>query len=82
MFVILVYFSLLLFVLSGVPQGSVLGLCFFIFLFRNDSYDVRFRFAVDLKAYRAVSSPSDCLPLQSEIDCVHEWCSANFMNRN
>jgi hypothetical protein len=28
---------------------------------------------------RAINSPSDCLLLQSDIDCIQEWCSANFM---
>jgi hypothetical protein len=39
-------------------------------------------FADDGKVYRAINSTSDCLLLQSDIDCVHEWCSANFMKPN
>jgi hypothetical protein len=35
-------------------------------------------FADDLKVYRAINSPSDCLLLQSDIACVRAWCS-NFM---
>jgi hypothetical protein len=36
-------------------------------------------FADYLKIYRANNSPSECLLLQSVIDCVHECFSANFM---
>jgi hypothetical protein len=39
-------------------------------------------FADDLKVYRALNSLSDCLLLQSDIDWVHEWCSANFVKPN
>ena len=71
---------------SGVPQGSVLGpLLFNIFI--NDLCDVVnssncLLYADDLKVYRAIKSPNDCLLLQSDIDRVHEWCSANFMKPN
>jgi hypothetical protein len=57
-------------------SGSVLGHLLFI-IFINDLCDVInhsncLLFADDLKIYRAVSSPSDCFLLQSEIDCVHK----------
>jgi hypothetical protein len=39
-------------------------------------------FTDDLKIYRAVSLPSDCLLLKSDIDRVHNWCLANFMKAN
>jgi hypothetical protein len=39
-------------------------------------------FADDVKVCRAINSPSDCLLLQSDIDCLHAWCSANFMKPN
>jgi hypothetical protein len=67
-------------------QGSVLGpLLWNIFI--NDLCDVInhsncLLYADDLKVYRAINSPSDCLLLQSDIDCVHGWCSENFMKLN
>jgi hypothetical protein len=73
-------------VLSGVPQGSVLGpLIFYIFI--NDLCDVINHcscslFADDLKVYRAIKSPNDCFLLQSDIKRVHKWCSANLMKPN
>jgi hypothetical protein len=73
-------------VLSGVLQGSVLGSSLFN-IFINDMCDVinpfnYFCFADDLKVYRAINSLSDCLLLQSDIDWIHGWCSANFMSPN
>jgi hypothetical protein len=73
-------------VLSGVLQGSVLG-PLLSNNFINDLCDVInhsdcLLFADDLKVYRSINSPSDCLLLQSDIDCVYAWCSANFMKPN
>jgi hypothetical protein len=34
-------------------------------------------FGDDHKIYLAISSPSDCLLLQSDIDRAHNWCLAN-----
>jgi hypothetical protein len=71
---------------SGVAQRSVLGPVLFN-IFIKDACDVInhsncLLFVSDLKVYRTIRSPSDCLLLQSDIDRVHNWCSAKFMEPN
>jgi hypothetical protein len=71
---------------SGLAQRSVLRPVLFNFLI-NDVCDIIkhsncLLLVDDLKAYRAISSPNDCLLLQSDIDRVHNWLSANFMKIN
>jgi hypothetical protein len=39
-------------------------------------------FADDLKIFRVVKSPHDCLLLQSDINSVNDWCTANTMRLN
>lgn len=70
---------------SGVPQGSVLGpLIFNVFI--NDLYSLlsscNLSFADDLKFYRTISSPQDCIALQEDIDIMLIWCDNNGMRVN
>ena len=63
-------------VTSGVPQGSVLGPCLFLF-FINDMAEqpqstVRL-FADDTIAYLAVDSQCDVMALQHDLDVLAEW---------
>ena len=64
-------------VLSGVPQGSVLGPSLFIIYIdgltnalSNSSMSM---YADDLLLYRTIQSPSDYQTLQAEIDAVELW---------
>jgi hypothetical protein len=59
----------------------------FFYIFINDVCDIinhskSFLFSDDLKNYRAIRSPIDCLLPQPDIDCVHKWCSANCIKPN
>ena len=63
-------------VLSGVPQGSVLGPVLFL-LFINDLPDnirssVRL-FADDCVLYRNIHSLQDCLTLQEDLTSLEQW---------
>jgi hypothetical protein len=73
-------------VTSGVPKGSVLG-PFLFNLFINDlcssvQYCKLLIFADDVKIFRVINSPHDCLVLQSDINCLSGWCIANSMRLN
>lgn len=72
-------------VLSGVPQGSVLGpLLFLIYindLPSNITSTIRL-FADDCIIYRKIRSPADLLALQRDLDHVTAWCSSWQMSLN
>ena len=63
-------------VLSGVPQGSVLGsLLFLVFINDIDEGLVSdiLKFADNTKIFQAVSSERDCLSLQRDLTSLAEW---------
>ena len=71
-------------VVSGVPQGSILGPLLFV-LFINDlpsglSKDTQIRlYADDTKIWRAIDSNNDIINLQSDIDILNTWAYKNLM---
>ena len=61
---------------SGVPQGSVLGPLLFA-LYVNELPSLVsspiLMFADDIKLYRVIRSPDDCLQLQHDIEVLAQW---------
>ena len=72
-------------VMSGVPQGSVLGpLLFIIYVNDLDSAVTSSisKFADDTKVYRDVSQDSDSLALQSDLEKLVLWANEWQMTFN
>ena len=63
-------------VLSGIPQGTVLGPLLFV-IYINDILDSiesdGFLFADDTKIFREITSQEDSITLQSDIDSLELW---------
>ena len=71
-------------VLSGVPQGSVLGPILFI-LFINDlpdclSFSRIAMFADDTKCYNIIRSQDDITHLQHDLQCISNWALHNELS--
>ena len=73
-------------VISGVPQGSVLGPLLFL-IYVNDISDVLSQsdallFADDTKIIKTIKGVSDCEILQDDLLSIYEWGASNNMNYN
>ena len=70
-------------VVSGVPQGTVLGPVLFLIHIRNISRSLSTgthssSFADDTKIWRSVKTQDDCAQLQADLQSVYEW--AEYVN--
>ena len=78
--------SYLLPVISGVPQGSILGPLLFI-LYMNDLHDVIYwssalLFADDTKCFKHIKSPDDEQSLQNDLHNLASWSVASHLSFN
>ena len=73
-------------VISGVPQGSVLGpLLFSIYIDSVTSLNLSSNlvlYADDILLYMPIVNDTDCAALQSDIDKILNWTTANLMSFN
>lgn len=63
-------------VISGIPQGSVLGPILFVIYINDLPREIKSRsllFADDTKIYRLIKSIADSNQLQKDLDCLVEW---------
>ena len=69
-------------VLSGVPQGSILGPLLFIFDLPSVVSSPMKIFADDVAIYCPVTSTADCKAFQTDLDLISSWCSIWQMRLN
>ena len=73
-------------VISGVPQGSVLGPLLFLILLGDIDKEVAHAyissFADDTRSVMGVTSEEDIQALQSDVNSIYEWADENNMKFN
>ena len=70
-------------VLSGVPQGTVLGPLLFLIMLADINKDISesnlISFADDTRIYSKINDVTDCDTLQQDLNHVYDWASTNNM---
>lgn len=70
-------------VISGVPQGTVLGPLLFLIMISDINSDIKHScvtsFADDTKVYSCISNVNHCKELQSDLDLIYRWADTNNM---
>ena len=73
-------------VISGVPQGSVLGPLLFLVLIyditNGINYSILSSFADDTKLWKGIKINQECQLLQSDLNQIYEWTILNNMELN
>ena len=73
-------------VLSGVPQGSVLGPLLFIIMMKDIDENIMHAtiksFADDTRATLAVQHPDDMVKLQNDLNKIYRWAESNNLEFN
>ena len=70
-------------VLSGIPQGSVLGPILFVVYINTLPEAVKdcevFLFADDTKMFKGILKHDDCAKLQNNINCLYDWTTHSLL---
>ena len=70
-------------VLSGVPQGTVLGPLLFLIMLADINKDISesnlISFADNTQIYSKINDVTDCNTLQQDLNHVYDWASTNSM---
>ena len=73
-------------VLSGVPQGTVLGPLLFLVLLSDISEDINqsnlVSFADDTRIFKQIDDVDNCSVLQRDLETIYTWASINNMTFN
>ncbi len=72
-------------VISGVPQGTVLGPVLFLILMGDISDNINshiISFADDTRLYAPITSDNDCDILQDDLSKIYKWADVNNMTFN